>query len=75
MGTLSKFVVKIHGVPVTELSTDTAKEIIMVMCVSAAEAIQLQCGREYGFSDKPKLATDIKVNTNLKSWSSNQHLH
>ena len=44
---------------VPELSTDTAKEIINVMCMSAAKAIRLQCGREYGFSDKPKYASGI----------------
>ena len=29
------------------------------MCTSTAEAVKLQCGREYGFSDIPGRATDI----------------
>ena len=32
-------------------------------CVSAAEAVLCQCGREYGFSDEPLRATDISTLT------------
>ena len=57
--TLEKFVVSIHGMPVTVLSTDVAKEITG-MCISAAEALKRQCGREHGFAGNGKLqATDI----------------
>ena len=46
--------------PVTVLSTDVAKEITGMMCISAAEALKRQCGREYGFAGNDKLrATDI----------------
>ena len=52
--------VSIHGMPVTVLSTDAAKEITGMMCISAAEALKRQCGQEYGFAGNDKLrATDI----------------
>ena len=37
------------------------KEIVNLMCVSAAEAVVTQCGREYGFSKGGETlrATDI----------------
>ena len=57
---LQKSLVSIHGMPVPEISTEVGKEIIGMMCVSAAAAIQRQCGREYGFSNGKYLrATDI----------------
>ena len=59
VGTLDKFVVSIHGVSTPKLSTDAAKAIMREMCVPAAEAIKLQCGREYGFSDQRQRATDL----------------
>ena len=31
------------------------------MCISAASAVKLQCGREYGFSDAEKRATDLST--------------
>ena len=48
-----------HGIPVPQLSSKVLKEIVKLMCASAAEAVKLQCGREYGFSDLPGRATDI----------------
>ena len=57
--TLSKFVVSIRGLRNPILSSDTAEMIVREMCVAAAEAIKLQCGREYGFSDGKLRATDI----------------
>ena len=57
--TLSHFVVKMHGIPVPQLSSEVSKEIVKLMCASAAEAMKLQCGREYGFSDLPGRAADI----------------
>ena len=59
VGTLDKFVVSIHGVSTPKLSTDAAKAIMREMCVPAAEAIKLQCRREYGFSDQRQHATDL----------------
>ena len=57
--TLEKYRVSIHGFTNPTLSTDTAKEIVKKMCVPAAASIKLQCGREYGFSDEAKRASDI----------------
>ena len=57
--TLSDYVVKIRGVATPTLSTGTANEILKSMCLDAADAIKLQCGREYGFSDEPQRATNI----------------
>ena len=51
--TLSEFAVSIHGMPVPKISTELETEIVGMMCVSAAEAVLRQCGREYGFSDEP----------------------
>ena len=31
------------------------------MCISAASAVKLQCGREYVFSDAEKRATDLSI--------------
>ena len=59
--TLSEFVVQIHGMPIPTLTTELAKEVCGMMCLSAAEAIKLQCGREYGFADEGETlrATDL----------------
>ena len=53
--TLLEFVVRIHRMEEPSLSCELSKEIVNLMCTSAAEAIKLQCGREYGFSDGEKL--------------------
>ena len=53
--TLLEFVVRIHRMEEPSLSYELSKEIVNLMCTSAAEAIKLQCGREYGFSDGEKL--------------------
>ena len=59
--TLSDFIVQIHGMPTPTLTTDLSKEVCDMMCLSAAEAIKLQCGREYGFADEDEKlrATDL----------------
>ena len=58
--TLKDFVVLIHRMSVPTLSTEASRKIINMMCLSAATAIKLQCGREYGFSDGEKLrVTDL----------------
>ena len=49
--TLNGFVINMSGIPVQEPNDDLTKRIISEMCVKAASAIKLQCGREYGFSD------------------------
>ena len=57
--TLSKFIVSIHGMSTPTLSSDLSKRIVDKMCISAAAAVKLQCGREYGFFDAKKRATDL----------------
>ena len=49
--TLSKFVCRIRQMPTPTLTTDLSQEVIKRLCMATAEAIKLQCGREYGFSD------------------------
>ena len=51
--TLQEFIVKYRHVDVLELSSQLEEEIINQMCLKAADGIQLQCGREYGFA-KPE---------------------
>ena len=57
--TLKEFRVDIHGFTKPTLSSETSEEIVKSMCISAADAILVLCGREYGFSDEPLRATDI----------------
>ena len=52
--TLSKLIVSFHGMSTPTLSSDLPKRIADKMCISAATAVKLQCGREYGFSDAEK---------------------
>ena len=48
--------------PIPTLSSELATEIVTMMCHSAAEAVKLQCGREYGFSEgEEKRATDLST--------------
>ena len=68
IATLDKFVVKMRRMPDPELSTDAATIIVGRMCLSAAECIKRQYGREYGFADE---GTD----TSTTRGSSNQQLH
>ena len=49
--TLKHFQVNIHGINIPEPS-DLVVKIIYEMCVAAAASIKLQCGREYGFSNR-----------------------
>ena len=58
---LSKFIVSIHGMSTPTLSSDLSKRNVDKMCISAASAVKLQCGREYGFSDAEKRATDLSI--------------
>ena len=59
VGTLNKFVVSIRGMSTPKLTTETSQMIVKEMSAAAADAIKLQCGREYGFSDEPQRATDL----------------
>ena len=59
--TLSKFIVSIHGMSTPALSSDLSRRIVDKMCISAAAAVKLKCGREYGFSDAEKRATDLSI--------------
>ena len=63
--TLKKFVVKIRGVTINPPKSDIGKKIIEMMCIEGAAGLEMQCGREYGFSsDKTKSenrATDISL--------------
>ena len=59
--TLSKFIVSIHGMSTSMLSSDLSKRIVDKMCISAAAAVKLQCGRECGFYDAEKRATDLST--------------
>ena len=43
------------------LSSDLSKRIVDKMCISAAAAVKLQCGKEYGFSDTEKRETDLST--------------
>ena len=43
------------------LSSDLSKRIVDKMCISAAAAVKLQCGRKYRFSDSEKRATDLST--------------
>ena len=58
--TLQRFIISIHGMPTPTLSDNLSKKIIDMMCVSAAAAVKLQCGREYGFAEGEQIrATDL----------------
>ena len=59
--TLSKFIVSIHGMSTSMLSSDLSKRIVDKMCISATAAVKLQCGRECGFYDAEKRATDLST--------------
>ena len=48
--------------PIPTLSSELATTIVTMMCHSAAEAVKLQCGREYGFSEgEEEQATDLST--------------
>ena len=45
-----------------------------MMCTSAASAVKLQCGPEYGFGDDKAQATDTSLvnDSNLRSFTNKQ---
>ena len=51
----------LRHVPVSCNLTEVEELIVKQLCVSAAEGVKLQCGREYGFADgeQPLRATDL----------------
>ena len=61
LDTLREFIVKYRHVDVPELRSQ--QEIVNQRCVKAADGIQLQCGREYGFAkpDQTPRATDLNI--------------
>ena len=63
--TLKEFVVTIRHIPVPTLTNEASEELIKKMCISAAESIKRQCGREYGFGNADEIlrATDISTLT------------
>ena len=56
--TLSKFIVSIHDMSTPTPSSDLSKRIVDKMCISAAAAVKLQCGREH---DTEKRAKDLST--------------
>ena len=50
LDTLKEFVVNIRGVSINEPKSDVGKKIIDMMCIEGAAGLEMQCGREYGFS-------------------------
>ena len=46
---------KCHVFSAAEPDCKLVKEILYLMCVDAAYAVKLQCGREYGFADDNQL--------------------
>ncbi|KAG1681420.1 Carbonic anhydrase-related protein 10 [Nymphon striatum] len=59
--TLQNYIVSIHGMPTPTLSNNLSTKIIEMMCATAASAVKLQCGREYGFSEVKLRATDLSL--------------
>ena len=57
--TLSSFVVNIPGINPPSLTNNLRKVIIQQMCEAAGKTVQVQCGREYGFSNKSDVKTTV----------------
>ena len=64
MDTLTEYIVKYKHLPIQEPTSELENEILKKMCIDAAEAIDRQCGREYGFGklkdEKPR-ATQVML--------------
>ena len=56
--TLQNYVVSIHGMSSPVLTNNLSAKILKIMCTSAASAVKLQCGREYGIGDDIARATN-----------------
>ncbi|KAG1650219.1 hypothetical protein GQR58_028234 [Nymphon striatum] len=59
--TLQNYIVSIHSMPTPTLSNNLSTKIIEMMFATAASAVKLQCGREYGFSDVKLRAADLSL--------------
>ena len=60
MDTLQDFLVSYKQLPIDEPESEIVQELLNRMCTDTAEAIKLQCGQEYGFSDsEPPRATQL----------------
>lgn len=59
MDTLKEYIVIYKHLQIKEPDSDLENQVIKRMCIDAAEGIKLQCGREYGFSDKEARATQL----------------
>ena len=59
--TLKDFIVQYRHVPVKSIDNELENEMLNVFCTSAAEGIQLQCGREYGFAKDDQEARATKL--------------
>ena len=55
MHTLDKYHVSYKNLPVAEPDSKLVNKILYLMCVHAAYAVKLQCGREYEFTDVSQL--------------------
>lgn len=49
--TLKKYAVSYRHIKITAPNTELDKTLIKLFCEHAADAVKLQCGREYGFSE------------------------
>ena len=61
--TLDKHRGSFNHPPVTEPDSELLKKILYLMCVDAAYAVKLQCGREYGFGDDSQLQSNTAGET------------
>ncbi|KAG1651998.1 ATP-binding cassette sub-family A member 3 [Nymphon striatum] len=59
--TLQNYIVSIHGMRTPTLSNNLSTKIIEMMCATAASAVKLQCGKEYGFSEVKLRAPDLSL--------------
>ena len=59
--TLKDFIVQYRHVPVKSIDNELENEMLNLFCTSAAEGIQLQCGREYGFAKDDQEACATKL--------------
>ena len=77
ISTLKEFIVNQQHVVIDDLDGELETNLLNLMCFEAAECIQLQCGREYGFaapnSSEGERADDLSKidNKKLKHCTSN----
>ena len=66
--TLNKYVVDIRNIVIAEPTSLLGKQIIDMMCIDAADAILLQGGRKYGFSDSVAISSRATDLSSLDAW-------